>query len=338
MKKNFILYFMLLGLIGIFSSCEKDEDKIYMLDNPVAPVIVSMPDMTLLRTNGTDTIEFVGQPVDPGFTASANYFLEAALAGSEFADPVTIYSGVSPKSMKITVSDLNGIMLKKFDADVATAVEFRLRSVLVVSAGTGAPGTSTDPFEYISEIKTADVTPYGLPRLDLINSGIDQKIESALGDGAYSGFVKLNAANPFTLLDPDTNTSYGLTGGELAANGSAITPDDTGWFIVTADINTGDFSQSAYMIGLVGSATPNGWNTPDQKMDYDAKTGTWKITIDLEDGEIKFRKNDGWAWNLGGTTDALTQGGANIAVTAGNYTITLTIVNDQTGTCKIVKN
>lgn len=338
MKKNFILYSLLLGLLGIFSSCEKDEDKIYMLENPAAPVIVTLPDMTLQRSNGTDTLEFVGTPVDPGFTASANYFLEAALSGTDFAAPVTLFSGVKVESIKITVSDLNGLMLKKFEADVASSVEFRIRSVLVVAAGTGAPGTSADPFEYISEVQTANVTPYGLPRLDLINSGMDQKIESPLGNGVYSGFVKLNTANPFTLLDPDTNTSYGLTAGALVANGSAISPDDSGWFTVSADVNAGTFTQSAYMIGLIGSATPNGWNTPDQKMDYDAKTGTWSITVDLIDGYIKFRKNDGWAWNLGGTTDALTQGGADIAITAGNYTITLTIINDATGTCTLVKN
>ncbi|MFV0375947.1 MAG: SusE domain-containing protein [Mangrovibacterium sp.] len=338
MNKNFIRYFMLLGLLGIFSSCEKDEDKIYMLENPIAPVIVSMPDMTLQRANGTDTLEFVGQPVDPGFAASANYFLEAALAGTNFADPVIVFSGVSVESIKITESDLNGLMLKKFEADQASSVEFRLRSVLVVAAGTGAPGTSADPFEYTSEVQTSSVTPYGLPRLDLVNSGVDQKIESPLGNGVYGGFVKLNTANPFTLLDPDTNTSYGMTGGALAANGSAISPDDSGWFIVSADINAGTFTQTAYMIGLIGSATPNGWDTPDQKMDYDAKTGTWKITVDLIDGDIKFRKNDGWAWNLGGTPAALTQGGDNLAVTAGNYTITLTIVNDATGTCTLVKN
>ena len=92
------------------------------------------------------------------------------------------------------------------------------------------------------------------------------------------------------------------------------------------------------MIGLIGSATSNGWNSPDSKMDYDAKTGTWVITTNLLDGEIKFRLNDGWAWNLGGTTDNLTQGGANIAVSAGNYTISLTIINGTTGTYKIVKN
>jgi starch-binding outer membrane protein SusE/F len=143
---------------------------------------------------------------------------------------------------------------------------------------------------------------------------------------------------PFTLLDPDTNTEYGADGSALAVGGSGITADESGWYNLTADVNALTWSLDAYMIGLVGSATPNGWDAPDQKMDYNAQTGTWSITIDLIDGYIKFRKNDGWAWNLGGETDNLTQGGADIPVTAGNYTITLTIINDETGTCTIVKN
>lgn len=99
------------------------------------------------------------------------------------------------------------------------------------------------------------------------------------------------------------------------------------------------------MIGLVGSATPNGWDAPDQKMDYNAATGTWDITIDLIVGDIKFRKNDAWAWNLGGTTTNLVHNGDNIPITeAGNYTISLTITSDtgesgtELGTFTMVKN
>lgn len=98
------------------------------------------------------------------------------------------------------------------------------------------------------------------------------------------------------------------------------------------------------MIGLIGSATPNGWNTPDQKMDYDSKTGTWSITLNLVDGHVKFRLNDGWAWNLGGPLDGLTVDGPDIPVSAGNYTIVLTITNPNAvkgevgGTCTIKKN
>jgi hypothetical protein len=331
MKKT--IYILFIGLFGLLLSCEKDGTQVVMLANPIAPTIVSMPGLTLERNNGTATLEFVGTPVDPGFAASAKYFLEANAAGNNFDTPTVILTDVKAGSFKITVSDLNGILLKKFPADAVSSVEFRIRAALVVDAGTGA-----QTFEYVSATTTANVTLYGLPKLDLLNSGMDQKIESALADGSYTGIIKLDATMPFTLKDPDTDTEYGGSGGVLEVDGAGIAVGESGWYNLSANIIDLTYSTDAYMIGLIGSATPNGWDTPDQKMDYDAQSGTWFITLDLIDGEIKFRKNDGWAWNLGGTPDNLTQGGDNIAVSAGNYTITLTIINDATGTYTIVQN
>lgn len=332
MMKNKI-YILFIGLLGLLVSCEKDGEQVVMLSNPVAPTIVSMPNLTLERNNGLEVLEFVGTPVDPGFTASAKYFLEANAAGNNFDNPIIIRTDIQANSFKITVSDLNGMLLKKFPADAVSSVDFRIRSVLVVDAGTGA-----QTFEYTSATSTADVTLYGLPKLDLLNSGMVQKIESALGNGEYEGFVKVDKTIAFTLKDPDTNTEYGGSNGVLEVDGAGINPSETGWQLLSANINDLTYSFVDYRIGLIGSATPNGWDSPDQKMDYDAKTGTWFITLDLIDGEIKFRKNDGWAWNLGGTHDNLTQGGDNLLVSAGNYTITLTIIDDNTGTCAIVKN
>lgn len=342
--KNLIIYFTFIGLIGLLFSCEKDETKVVMLTSPIAPTIQTVPNLTLKRTTGNDTLVFVGTAVDPGFQASTTYFLEACAKGNNFKDAVVILSSVKPDAFKITVSDLNGIFLKKFPADQVSSVDLRIRSLLVVDAGTGALGTGNKPFEYISEVKNANVTVYGLPRLDLIGSGIDQKIESALGDGKYAGFVKLDKTKAFTLKNPDSNVIYGTTGGKLAVNGTGITPTDNGWFKFGADTQGLTFTMDAYMIGLVGSATPNGWNSPDTKMNYHAQSGTWRITTDLIDGEIKFRLNDGWAWNLGGTPDKLIVDAGNIAVTAGNYTIVLTITNPKSvkgevgGSCTITKN
>lgn len=347
MKKNLLIYLTFIGLAVFLAGCEKDGEIVTMLSNPVAPTLTTVPDLTLQRTSGNDVLEFVGTAVDPGFAASATYYLEASAAGTDFADPVTVWSGNQPTSMKITVSDLNGILLKKFPADAATSLDFRLRAVLVVDGGTGAPGTGTNPFSYISAVKNANVTLYGLPRLDLIDSGMTQKVESALGNGIYTGLVKLDVAQPFTLLDPESNTSYGASGTALVISGAGIIPPAIGWHRLNVDVNALTYDISAYMIGLVGSATPNGWDTPDQKMDYDAATGTWSITLDLVDGEIKFRLNDAWAWNIGyrpGGTNLsdLFHNGDNIQVTAGNYTITLTITQpngpDEAGSATIVKN
>lgn len=342
MKRNLFLLIGFIGLIGLLSACEKDETKVVMLDNPTPPSIVSMPNLTLQRANANQIIMFIGTPVDPGFQASALYTLEAATAGTNFANPIVLYSGIVADTIRFRVSDLNTLLLRRFPADVVTSVNFRLRAQLVVDAGTGALGTSANPIQFISAVQTANIRPFGLPRLDLINSGMTQKIESPAGNGIYAGFVKIDPANPFTLRDPDTNITYGAGApGVLVVNGSGIihpAPNRAGWHILRVNTVNMTFSTEEYLIGLVGSATPNGWNTPDQKMEYNPATGTWSITIDLIDGEIKFRKNDGWAWNLGGTTTNLVQGGPNIAVTAGNYTITLTIINDQTGTFTIVKN
>lgn len=339
MKTSFLKYIALIGFIGILYSCEKDEDQVFMKESPVAPSIVTMPDLALLRDNGSDTLQFITTPVDPGFAASARYFLEVDEAGNDFSSPLILFNGVKASVIKMTISDLNTLLLRKFPADATSNAEFRLRSVLVVDGGTGAAGTGSQPFQYISTVVPSEVTIYGLPRLDLINSGVEQKIESVLGNGIYAGYVKLSPDNAFTLINPDTDVEYGVSEGALAVDGSGIAVTKGGYYNFTADINAMTYSLEEYMIGLVGNATPNGWDTPDTKMDYDAQSATWYITTDLTDGEIKFRLNDGWAWNLGGASpEELVQGGDNLVVTAGNYTITLTINSDDTGSATIVKN
>lgn len=349
MTKKYFIYLTIIGLFALLFSCENEGTNVVMLDNPTAPTIKTVPDLTLKRADGTKVLQFVGTSVDPGFKASANYFLEACKSGTNFADAVTLISGTQDTLMQITVSDLNAALLKKFAADQSTSVDLRIRSVLTVDAGTGAPGTSAKPFEYTSVVKTVSVTTYGLPRLDLINSGLTQKIESALGDGKYTGFVKLNTTKAFTLKDPDTNTSYGASGSALAVNGSGIIVPDNGWYRLSADSKALTFKLEPYMIGLIGSATPNGWSAPDSKMDYDAQSGLWYITLDLVVGAVKIRANDTWGsinlglgdathpeyslsnlWNDGGSKD--------IPITvAGNYTIKV-YIGSSTYSCTITKN
>jgi starch-binding outer membrane protein SusE/F len=342
-----LLYLAFIGLLGLSSSCEKDETKVVMSASPIAPTIQTMPNLTLQRTNGTSILEFVGTPVDPGFEASANYFLEASASGTNFANPIVLVSDIQPTSLKISVSDLNGILIRTFPTDVATSIDFRIRSVLVVDAGTGAPGTSTAPFTYNSEIKTASVTTYGLPRLDLIDSGIAQKVESALGDGKYTGFVKLDVTKPFTLRNPDTNTAYGSTGGKLAVNGAGIAVQTGGWNKLDVDLNALTYTVAPYSVGVVGAFTDWG-GSPDHVMDFDIAKGHWFITLNLPVGPMKFRLNSAWDVNWGpdGDKDLPAGGGmlplpnssGNINITAaGNYTIHVT-VSGSSGSCTFIKN
>ncbi|GET30388.1 SusE domain-containing protein [Prolixibacter sp. SD074] len=350
MNKHLKILLVFIGLIGLFTSCDNDGMKVVMLDNPIAPTLTTVPDLTLQRSAGNDTLTFSGTPVDPGFQASANYFLEACASGKNFADPITLISGTSPDVMKIKVSDLNTILLRSFKGDVATSVDLRLRANLVVDAGTGAIGTSSKPLTYSSEIKTVDVTPYGLPRLDLIGLGTTQKIQSVLGDGVYTGYVSLTASDLFTLNDPDAATNYGDNGsnnGKLKVDGDAITSPGDGWYQLDADINNLTYALQPYNVGVVGAFTDWG-GQPDHMMAYNTDKGYWYIDIDLPAGPMKFRLNSDWSvnWGPGADTDlpadggtlALPDGNGNIIITsAGNYTIHLTL-NGSSGSVTFIKN
>lgn len=341
-NKIFILF---IGLFGLLVSCEKDGEQVVILDNPIAPTLVTIPNLTLERNNGTQILEFVGTPVDPGFTASAKYFLEANAAGNNFDDPIVILTGNEPSSFKISVSDLNGLLLKKFAADAVSSIDFRIRAALVIDGGTGA-----QTFEYSSATSTADVTLYGLPKLVLLNSGIEQYIESALGNGEYMGYVKLDLTMPFTLQDPDSNIEYGGSNDILEVDGAAFNPFSTGWHKLSANVNDLSYELLDYRIGLIGDATPNGWDAPDQKMEYNPATGVWSITLDLVAGTCKFRVNDDWSGsiNLGlgdadhpeYTLDNLWNSGSsqNIPIAeAGNYTVKL-IIGTSNYSATITKN
>ena len=85
--------------------------------------------------------------------------------------------------------------------------------------------------------------------------------------------------------------------------------------------------------GLVGSATPNGWNGPDVEM-YQTGSQEFSVYVELESGELKFRFNEDWGNNFGdnGNDGTLESGGANIPISAGTYFIVMDLA---TGTYTI---
>ena len=92
------------------------------------------------------------------------------------------------------------------------------------------------------------------------------------------------------------------------------------------------------MLSIIGDATPGAWDS-DTPMTYNAAAGCWEVTTDLAAGQLKFRANNGWDINWGGTTAELRNGGENLVIeTAGNYTIKLYPICDGKSHCTIVKN
>jgi len=291
MNKKIYLYLTFIGLIGLLLSCQKDETKAVLLASPIAPTIQSTPDLTLKRANGLNVLEFIGTPVDPGFQASVTYYLEACAKGNNFQDATLILSDKQDLSMKITVAELDGILLKKFPADQVSSIDFRIRSVLSLSSGTGS-------YVYSSAVKTIDVKTYGPPALSLTVAGKLQTIVSPGDNKQYAGWVYTDGT-AFQLTNTDDGKKYGgvLASGDvscaLTENGPAINLA-AGGYNITADINTGVMNMKVadVTIGIIGDAV-GGWDN-DTKMVYNFTDHTWNITKTVTAGGIKFRTHNSW--------------------------------------------
>ena len=156
----------------------------------------------------------------------------------------------------------------------------------------------------------------------------------------YGGFVSLDGEFKFTSEKSWDGVNYGAGAkdGTLSTDGGAGNlKAEKGFYLLKANISS--LTWSAVLIqtfGLIGSATDGGWDT-STPMTFDAAKSEYSITATLKDGELKFRANDAWDVNLGGNPEHLTFGGANIAVKAGTYKITLSLSDAQKYTCTMAK-
>lgn len=154
-------------------------------------------------------------------------------------------------------------------------------------------------------------------------------LASPNADGNFEGYLYFPAATEFKFTTgPNWDENYGDTGadGTLESGGDNIKVADAGFYKLNVNINAKTFTILKTDWGLIGSATPDGWNS-DQNMTYDPTDRSWNITLNLIGGqEVKFRANDGWDLNYGdtGANALLEAGGDNIKIPSdGLYVIKL---------------
>ena len=163
---------------------------------------------------------------------------------------------------------------------------------------------------------------------------------SLTGNRIYTGMIAFTEGNLEFKITPakNWNVDYGDAGGGKISTGAAnFKAPSAGVKQVTFDQSNDTWKiEDPITWGVIGDATPNGWNgDTDMKMINDGK-GIYVVTLNLTVGEYKFRYNHNWDVNLGGGNGTLTTGGDNIKVAAaGNYTITL---NAEAKTYTIKKN
>lgn len=164
-------------------------------------------------------------------------------------------------------------------------------------------------------------------------------------DGSsFTGFMYLNQNGFKFCSEPNWDgTNYGATFFSKEGDNIIMT-EEAGYYKVDVDLSAKTYTLTPInYIGIVGSASPNGWDT-DEKMTYvpynteTKEPGYWEVKdITLTSGVIKFRADGDWAINWGGTPDVLTQGGADMNVEEGTYDIKLYAWADGFAKCVMTK-
>ena len=130
----------------------------------------------------------------------------------------------------------------------------------------------------------------------------------------------------------------GLSGTLIDDGGSGNCLATPGFYKATVDLSGMTYSLIPISgIGIVGPAQAGGWDS-DTDLTYNPETRAWEGTLDLAADEFKFRANDGWDINWGGSEDNLTQDGPNLKIAeAGKYFIQFWALCETKSYCTITK-
>ena len=157
-------------------------------------------------------------------------------------------------------------------------------------------------------------------------------LRSANFDGVYVGYAYMDGEFKFTKernwnaeYNYDSFTTYGSMFTGQAGTGGNINCTEPGYYRLVADVANGSLNATKVTWGLVGPATPAGWDAGSYVvMNYNMADDCWEVTTALNADEFKFTTNGTWDINLGGDAANLEENGPNLRVNeAGTYTIKL---------------
>ena len=330
MKKLFTQITILSGIfLLILSSCKKDETQAVADMKSGAQLKVSSNTLVLKKDDATKmAVSFEFTEPDFGYKAAITNVLQLDKQGSNFATPKEMILDAKAFTKSFTVIDLNAILLSMgLPTSVDSKIEARIKSSI---SATSAPT--------YSNVIPLTVNVYPL-------------ISFVYVPGAYQGW---NPATAETLISPTSNNIYegiinftpdnlnfkiltkrswgppeygkGASDGLIAIGGGDIAAPGIGFYKLTADLTANTLLFTPYSFGVIGDATPTGWDG-DTDMVYDNATQTWSVTIALKVGAIKFRLNNAWEINYGGSNGTLNQvNDNNIPITAaGTYKVSFSI-------------
>ncbi|MFA6334243.1 MAG: SusE domain-containing protein [Bacteroidales bacterium] len=337
----------IISLLFILPSCTKeDSNKTYLYPDIIKSGVVQIPEAIIIEDakKGENLPEITWSPSEYGFDAAVTYVVELALKGTNF-NPFKVIGSVSKPKLVLKGSELQSAM-DGLKAVLGTKqeVELRVKSSIV---------DQYDPI--VSNVVSFFVTTY-IPaekeynKVWIVgdycgwNHSQSQFLYDIAGDKKYyEGWIMFNdkAQNGFKITytggwngdDIGTNATSVVNNKIKVEPGGNITLFNGKIMYLKLDNidqsnRTLESVKTISRIGLIGDATPNGWNSPDTELTFNENTRCFEAVVTLSNGEVKFRADNDWGLNwgkfdtsAGKNPNQLNPGGGNIAVTAGTYKV-----------------
>lgn len=295
-------------------SCKKDGAKLLVNDKASfsASLKASADSVGLSPSNDADTVlTFTWPAVDYGNSLAVTYTLEldapndtAGTAGWAKAQQIIIKN--NGLRYAFAGKDLNAL-LGAMGLFSTTPVVARVLSDATQYNGSA----STVPTVYSPAI-SLKITPY-VTNLFVPGAyqgwspGTAPPLNPVPGKaGLFEGYYNITGSGiqyfKYTNAPDWNHINYGDGGnGTFSTDGNAggLSVPDGGYYELTANLNNNTWTATRTTWGILGDATPGGWNT-DTQLTYDATNQVWTAMVVMKQaGSFKFRANNAWSIDFG---------------------------------------
>ncbi|NEW79811.1 MAG: DUF5116 domain-containing protein [Gelidibacter sp.] len=352
MKNIFKFLFLLTFAVTLFS-CDNEDQELLTISPKGAGEITSPEAGTVYilnpeedQTNSIFTMTW--NSADYDVPTAITYVVEFAKAGTSFAEPFTAGS-TSNTFFSLNIGEFNGAAVS------AGLTPFTQENLDIrITSTVGKLGSTPQVSEAITiSVKafTTDLPTIAVPgnHQGWNPTNAPLLASSGFGKTDYVGYVWLDGGHKFIAPNETGgffwgNTDWGWDGinaGILVATDEKDLVAVAGFYFITADTNKLTYKETAVSWGIIGSATPTGWDS-DTDLVYNPATKTLSVNINLIPGKFKFRGNNEWgAFDLGTVdADGLLQNGGDLTFdgAAGNYRVVLDLSNPRAYTFTLTPN
>lgn len=350
--KNIFKFLFLLTLAVTAFSCD-NEDQVQLTISPKGAGEITSPEagtvyvLNPLEDQTNTILTLTWNSADYDVPTGITYVVEFAKAGTSFADPFTVVS-TNKTYYAMNVGELNGAAVSAGLAPfVQEGIDIRITSTV------GSLGSTPQVSEAIEILVTPFTTD--LPKISVPGNhqGWDPATAptlaaSGFGKTDYVGYVWLDGGHKFTAPNALGNFNWDLNWGDdgtftgkLKVNAADNCTATAGYYYVLADTALLTYKETAVSWGIIGAATPTGWDS-DTDLVYSAATRTLSVDINLTAGGYKFRGNNEWgAYEFGSlNADGFIQAGGDFTFdgTPGNYHVVLDLSNPREYTYTLTPN